>query len=637
MFDFLFSKYKKLDSQFNTLNADVVTHRVKVINVEKNISDISKALTNLNPNQEAKQSVSGYGILSLPKNAANGQVSAILKGLTVTNLIKNGNFANGFSNWLTPDLVSYSIEGNAAKFLADNRFDALIQVFSKDQIIDGHIYYAFGEIKCDEGASLRFNLQERSSSYKVLGSVSITATGNFQRYSFITPPVSKSAGNYVIWYQVWDNRESGFTPIYIRNMGLIDLTATFGAGNEPTKEQCDQIFTNWFDGTKSTVGACRIKSVGKNLVDIENFKYFVNNPNASIVYEDGIKCWKLKRTYENFRVPIFDRCLPNTQYTLKINAKRLNIPDIFITVYYEDGTSLNHAISSGEFGYSIITTRQGKTVKSINFNASSNGTAYIGIDGFQIEEGDTATEYEPYKESVAYITAKDEEGKIAELRSSLPNGIKDEIRVSEGKLIKRIGEKTNVASGAVINYADMADNGTYYAWNDDGETETGVKGDTLGIDATTLIYQLAEPEIIPIQVSGSLTSHPNGTVFIEPFVADAGIYTDKMSVLHQDLPIKALEKISKVDFETGVETELDPAQAIIAADKLSFTHPDLTSGDIVFFVYEHGAEGTIPETEISYYDSRYVIKGEDDKFYQWEIEAKLVEGVITPSIKLVEV
>ena len=64
---------------------------------------------------------------------------------------------------------------------------------------------------------------------------------------------------------------------------------------------------------------------------------------------------------------------------------------------------------------------------------------------------------------------------------------------------------------------------------------------------------------------------------------------------------------------------------------------DRTSGDIVFFVYEHGAEGTIPETEISYYDSRYVIKGEDDKFYQWEIEAKLVEGVITPSIKLVEV
>lgn len=27
MFDFLFSKYKKLDSQFNTLNADVDSHK----------------------------------------------------------------------------------------------------------------------------------------------------------------------------------------------------------------------------------------------------------------------------------------------------------------------------------------------------------------------------------------------------------------------------------------------------------------------------------------------------------------------------------------------------------------------------------------------------------------------------------
>jgi hypothetical protein len=152
-----------------------------------------------------------------------------------------------------------------------------------------------------------------------------------------------------------------------------------------------------------------------------------------------------------------------------------------------------------------------------------------------------------------------------------------------------------------------------------------------------LTYQLATPIEIPIQTSGSLVSYPSGTVYIEPFVADAGIYVDKMEVLYSDLPIKALEKISKVDFDTGLETELDITTAVIAEDKLSFTHPGLTEGDIVFFVYEHGAEGTIPETEISYYDSRYVIKGEDDKFYKWEIEAKLVEGVITPSIKLVEV
>jgi hypothetical protein len=76
------------------------------------------------------------------------------------------------------------------------------------------------------------------------------------------------------------------------------------------------------------------------------------------------------------------------------------------------------------------------------------------------------------------------------------------------------------------------------------------------------------------------------------------------------------------------------SETVIAGDKLSFTHPDLEAGDIVFFVYEHGAEGTIPETEISYYDSRYVIKDSvTEKFYKWHIA--VANGV--PSIELTEV
>ena len=105
-------------------------------------------------------------------------------------------------------------------------------------------------------------------------------------------------------------------------------------------------------------------------------------------------------------------------------------------------------------------------------------------------------------------------------------------------------------------------------------------------------------------------------------------------MLHQDLPIKALEKLSKIDFMTGIETELDITAAVIAEDKLSFTHPDLEAGDIVFFVYEYDRESTVGETEIEYYDSRYVIKDSvTGKFYKWHIA--VAEGV--PSIELVEV
>ena len=150
----------------------------------------------------------------------------------------------------------------------------------------------------------------------------------------------------------------------------------------------------------------------------------------------------------------------------------------------------------------------------------------------------------------------------------------------------------------------------------------------------TLIYQLATPIEIPIQTSGSVVSYPSGTVYIEPFVADAGIYANKMEVLYSDLPIKALEKLSKVDFDTGLETELDVSETVIAGDKLSFTHPDLEAGDIVFFVYEYDRESTVGETEIEYYDSRYVIKDSvTEKFYKWHIA--VADGVA--SIQLSEV
>lgn len=113
-----------------------------------------------------------------------------------------------------------------------------------------------------------------------------------------------------------------------------------------------------------------------------------------------------------------------------------------------------------------------------------------------------------------------------------------------------------------------------------------------------------------------------------------GVYTDKMEVLHQDLPIKTIENVSKVDFMTGVETELDIEGIVIAENQLSFTHPDLSEGDIVFFEYEYDLESTQGETEIEYYDSRYTIKDSvTDKFYKWNVT--VADGV--PSIELVEV
>jgi len=203
------------------------------------------------------------------------------------------------------------------------------------------------------------------------------------------------------------------------------------------------------------------------------------------------------------------------------------------------------------------------------------------------------------------------------------------------QLAKRVGVKTNVASGTVINYADMAEGGQFVAYFADNTQQVGVKGDTLAALATTLTYQLATPVVTDIQTSGSLFGYPSGTVYVENVLPVAGLYeATGIKVTNSDFPIATLEKISKIDSVTGVETEVAVANAVISADKLSFTHPGLVAGDIVFFTYHHAVEGTVAETIINYYDSRYTIKDAGNgKFYQWKVTAN--NGV--PTITLVEV
>src|SRR5699024_10778360 len=113
------------------------------------------------------------------------------------------------------------------------------------------------------------------------------------------------------------------------------------------------------------------------------------------------------------------------------------------------------------------------------------------------------------------------------------------------------------------------------------------------------------------------------------------IYTENgLHVLYSDLPIKIINKIAKIDYTTGTEHGIDTSKAIVSEDKLSFTHEDLTEGDIVFFNYDYDVESTDGETTIEYYDSRYTIKDSvTGKFYKWNIA--VADG--QPSIELKEV
>lgn len=130
---------------------------------------------------------------------------------------------------------------------------------------------------------------------------------------------------------------------------------------------------------------------------------------------------------------------------------------------------------------------------------------------------------------------------------------------------------------------------------------------------------LVEPEIIENVTSGTLISYPQGTIYAEPVLADAGIYDSGISVFREDFPIAELETVYKVDFITGEKVPLDVEDALIAVDGLSFTHDGLTDGDIVFFTYYYEPSGVNSINTYGYLDSRHVVADTaNGKYYTYK-------------------
>jgi hypothetical protein len=677
---YLRNKIKKLESStaekanqadLIALGTRVDETKIKVLDVEQDVSNISKVLTNLNPDQEAKQSISGYGILSLPKNAANGQVSdVVIKGRTITNLLgSDGNFESAVDGVGTGFTAVYinnaSVADNIQTYTATAVSGGIRKVMP---FVDGHKYYARVLLKCD---SNKVSLE----LFGGLGGRAFAVGNNvFETVSIIATYDSATMANFQR-IQTCDTRTSDWTPTQCQKFIVVDLTATYGAGNEPTKEWCDSNI-NFVNNTKSTVSG-RLKKIETNKFNknqIPKARYAAQET----VLDTGIK---VKSTVSGTSQAV--------EYSMQLNPSILqhtlsvNMSTITGGSYVNIKDSITKATITGSNtsgSLTFATPSHGKIDITFYSTHSTTAIGEVNYTNIMLNEGTTALPYVEYSEQNAYHNGT--------LRS-LPNGTKDEVNVTEGKATQNVSEDivvsdtvydtldtstyTNVDVVITTAFADAkagttgADGQTHY-YNKDGvelvevaqadidlEASAGkyywgedkklyiivAKGDyadiaaaRTGLGTTTLTYQLAQPieANVPAQM---LTGGPNHTIMWLPEVADAGIYDGGISILSPELPIKELKKIVKIDFMTGAETELDIATAEISGDKKSFTHPELTDGDIVFFEYEYPPElSTVPEMEVSYLDSRYVIQdSENEKYYTWKITS--ANGVA--SIVLTEV
>lgn len=107
-----------------------------------------------------------------------------------------------------------------------------------------HIYYESMDTKVDSLGAGAVSLAIRNSSGTITQRVdATTANSIFTRYS-----IRAAAGSLDSYVQLGTGSTSVATT-YIKNIILIDLTTTFGDGNEPSQAWCDANLS-YFDGTQ---------------------------------------------------------------------------------------------------------------------------------------------------------------------------------------------------------------------------------------------------------------------------------------------------------------------------------------------------------------------------------------------------
>lgn len=188
------------------------------------------------------------------QNKDHTLTSVWAKEYKITNLVKNGSFENDLDNWEkynyldseatihTPNTTYKKFGGKSIERVA-NDTNSKNLVAQSIHFIEGHKYYYFlygytnsttsqrigNDVNSRENSNITFNVIKHLGWVK--GSVIYTSQNTEDRNISINASVTTDK-------------------TYVDGVGVIDLTAAFGEGNEPTKEWCDENI-DYFNGTKT--------------------------------------------------------------------------------------------------------------------------------------------------------------------------------------------------------------------------------------------------------------------------------------------------------------------------------------------------------------------------------------------------
>ena len=133
-----------------------------------------------------------------------------------------------------------------------------------------HVYYQACVMRCSNAPAEKEVYIGVMNSRGAALSTAVAYARSTNEWQLVCVRFNKSISTDYAPARIYDKRTANWGDIYVKNYLFIDLTEMFGAGNEPTKEECDVMFAGVGALPKgiSVAKPTAFKSVGYNQCDV---------------------------------------------------------------------------------------------------------------------------------------------------------------------------------------------------------------------------------------------------------------------------------------------------------------------------------------------------------------------------------
>lgn len=155
--------------------------------------------------------------------------------VVIKNLVKNGDFSDGLTKWTIQNGANVSVTTEGAEILSIKNS---LQIYQSISAPVGDMLYSAVLVKTDS---------QNNFAYSTNQSV-IPINSNSQDFQLVSSREKRANGAYLSIDRI--NSDGTQKKLTLKYMIALNLTQTFGAGNEPTKEEMDELVkvTGYFNG-----------------------------------------------------------------------------------------------------------------------------------------------------------------------------------------------------------------------------------------------------------------------------------------------------------------------------------------------------------------------------------------------------